>query len=58
MAMTDLRPGDTVTLGLRWVEVEEVSGDRALVAWRCPHTGDTHWIWTDVQDLRDTEGRN
>lgn len=56
--MTDLRPGDTVTLGLRWVEVEEVSGDRALVAWRCPHTGDTHWIWTDVQDLRDTERRN
>ena len=58
MAMTDLSPGDTVTLGLQWVEVEEVSGDRALVGWRCPYTGDTHCIWTDVQHLRDTERRN
>ena len=56
--MTDLRVGDAALLGLQMVEVEEVSGDRALVGWRCPYTGDTHWIWTDVQDLRDTERRN
>ena len=46
-------PGD-----VQMVEVEEVHGDRALVGWRCPYTGDTHWLWADVQDLRDTERRN
>lgn len=58
MAMADLRVGDAALLGLQMVEVEEVHGDRALVGWRCPYTGDTHWLWADVQDLRDTERRN
>mgnify|MGYP003139943402 CR=1 FL=1 len=58
MSMTDLRAGDAALLGLQMVEVEEVSGDRALVGWRCPHTGEDIGIWADVKYLRDTERRN
>jgi len=58
MAMTDLRVGDVALLGLQMVEVQKVHGDRALVGWRCPHTGEDIGIWADVKYLHEWQRRN